>query len=87
MGGHLLHGLVDPEVHGRAHRVTQSVQVEASVQTTDTVSLDDLLDGLDSADARLAAEGWVASSPRSCLSSVGNQDGGLYHILGELKGT
>jgi hypothetical protein len=87
VGGDLLHGLVDPEVHGRAHRVTQSVQVEASVQTTDAVSLDDLLDGLDSADARLVTKGWVASGPRSCLSSVGNQNGGLHHVLGELKGT
>lgn len=60
--------------------------MEASVQTAETVPLDDLLDGLDSADARLAAEGRVAGCTRSCLSSVGNQNRGLDHVLGELKG-
>jgi hypothetical protein len=52
----LFYGFIDTEVQARSEGVAQSVQMKTGVQATDSVTLDDLPDGLDSAETRLVTQ-------------------------------
>jgi len=62
------------------------MKTEASVQTTDSVTRDDLLDSLDCGETGLIAELIVARSIGASLSTVPHQDRSLHNIFGEFKG-
>lgn len=59
--------------------------MEAGVETTDAVTLDDLLERLDGADTRLVAQRGVFYGVRRRLGASRHENGGLNYVFRQFK--
>lgn len=61
------------------------MEAKSSVQASQSVSFDDLVDCLNGTKARFMAQGRISRSIWGSHSSIRHQNRGLNHVLGEFK--